>query len=141
MAGLKISKADVWAAGLQDKPGALANKLDALAQGGVNLQFVISRRLDKKRGRGVVFATPIQGAKQVRVAKAAGFKKTATMHSVRVQASNRRGLLARMTKALAAAGINLRGCSGAAIGGDAVAHFAFDSRGDANKAMRILKGL
>lgn len=34
MAGLRISKVDVWAAGLQDKPGALARKLDALAQGG-----------------------------------------------------------------------------------------------------------
>jgi hypothetical protein len=140
MAGLKISKVDVWAAGLQDKPGALAKKLGALAQGGANLQFVISRRMDKG-GRGVVFVTPIQGAKQVRAAKTAGFKKTPTLHSVRVQAASRRGALARIAKAIADAGINLRGCSGAAVGGDGVAHFAFDSRNDANKAMRVLKKL
>jgi hypothetical protein len=140
MAGLKISKVDVWAAGLQDKPGALAKKLDALAQGGANLQFVISRRTDKG-GRGVVFVTPIQGSKQVRAAKAAGFKKTPTLQSVRVQAASRRGALARITRALADAGINLRGCSGAALGGEGVLHFAFDSRGDANKAMRVLKKL
>lgn len=139
MTGIKVSKVDVWAASLQDKPGSLAKKLDALAQGGVNLQFVISRRLDKKGGRGVVFVTPIQGAKQVRAAKAAGFRKTARLHSVRVQATNRRGALARITKALAAAGINLRGCSGATIGAEGVGHLAFDSRGDANRAMRVLK--
>lgn len=140
MAGLKVSKVDVWAAGLQDKPGALARKLDALAQGGVNLQFVIARRLDKGR-RGVVFVTPVQGARQIRAAKAAGFRKTPTLHSLRVQGANRRGALARMAKALAAAGINLRGCSGAALGVEGVAHFAFDSGADANKAMRILKKL
>jgi hypothetical protein len=140
MAGFKIAKVDVWAAGLQDKPGALAKKLDVLAQGGANLQFVVSRRMDKG-GRGVVFVTPIQGSKQVRAAKAAGFRKTPTLHSVRVQAASRRGALARITEAMADAGINLRGCSGAALGGDGVVYFAFDSRSDANKAMRVLKKL
>jgi hypothetical protein len=140
MANLRVSKVDVWAAGLQDKPGALAKKLDALAQGGVNLQFVISRRLDKGK-RGVVFVTPVQGAKQVRAAKAAGFRKSRTLQSVRVQAANRRGALARITRALAQAGINLRGCSGAAMGDTGVAHYAFDKPGDANKAVRILKAL
>jgi hypothetical protein len=140
MATLKATKVDVWAAGLQDKPGALAKKLDALAQGGVNLQFVISRRLDKGK-RGVVFVTPVQGAKQLRAAKAAGFRKSRSLQSIRVQASNRRGGLARITKALAAAGINLRGCSAAAFGDTGVAHFAFDRPADARKAMRILKAL
>jgi hypothetical protein len=140
MAGLKVSRVDVWAAGMPDKPGALAKKLTALAEGGANLQFVISRRRDKG-GRGVVFVTPISGAKQVRAAKGAGFKKTPTMHSLRVQAVNRRGALARVTRALAAAGINLRGCSAAAMGGAGVAHFAFDSRRDSSKAMQILKKL
>lgn len=141
MAGLRISKVDVWAAGMPDKPGTLAKKLEALAQAGANLQFVISRRLDRKDRRGVVFVTPIRGAGQVRAAKAAGFRKTAALHSIRVQTANRRGALARMTRALAAAGINLRGCSAAAMSGEGVAHFAFDSRGDAGKAMRVLKGM
>ncbi len=140
MANLRISRVDVWAAGLQDKPGALAKKLDALAQGGVNLQFVISRRLDRGK-RGVVFVTPVQGAKQIRAAKAAGFKKTRSLQSVRVQAPNRRGALARVTRALAEAGINLRGCSAAAMGESGIAHFAFDKPADAGKAVRILKAL
>lgn len=140
MAGLKVSKVDVWAAGLQDKPGALAKKLDALAQGGVNLQFVISRRLDKGK-RGVVFVTPVQGAKQLRAAKAAGFRKSRSLQSIRVQATNRRGGLARITKALATAGINLRGCSAAALGDTGIVHFAFDRPADARNAMRILKAL
>lgn len=140
MASLKVTKVDVWAAGLQDRPGALAKKLEALAQGGANLQFVISRRLDKG-SRGVVFVTPLKGAKQIRAAKAAGFRKTRSLQSVRVQAANRRGGLARITKALAAAGINLRGCSAAAMGDAGIAHFAFDRAADASRAIRILKAL
>jgi hypothetical protein len=44
-----------------------------------------------------------------------------------------------MTEALAGAGINLRGISGAAIGRRAVTYFAFDSAEDSNSAVRVLK--
>jgi hypothetical protein len=44
-----------------------------------------------------------------------------------------------MTRALADAGINLRGVSGAAIGRQSVAYFAFDSAEDAVSALKILK--
>ena len=137
----KVTKVDVWAAGLTDRPGALAKKLNALAEAGVNLEFVISRRLDRTKGRGVVFVTPIAGSGRVRAARKAGFRKTPTLHSVRVQAANRKGAGARLTRSLAAAGINLRGVSAAATGAQAVAYFAFDTRADANRAMRILKSL
>jgi hypothetical protein len=138
---MKVTKVDVWAAGLTDRPGALAKKLTALAEGGVNLEFVISRRLDRNKDRGVVFVTPIAGARRVRAARKAGFRKTPTLHSVRIQGPNRRGLGGRLTRRLGAAGINLRGVSAAAIGAQCVAYFAFDTRADANKAMRLLKSM
>jgi hypothetical protein len=44
-----------------------------------------------------------------------------------------------MTDDLAAAGINIRGISAAALGRRAVSYFAFDSAADADNAVRILR--
>jgi len=136
---LDITRVDVWAATIKDRPGGLAQKLDALAKAGTNLEFLISRRTPEKPGRGVVFVTPIKGTKQVAAAKKAGFRKAQSLRSVRVAAPDTPGLGVRLTQQIADAGINLRGLSGAAIGKRAVFHFAFDSAADANKAIRLLK--
>lgn len=134
-----VTRVDVWAASIKDRPGALAKKLDALAQAGVNLEFIIARRAPEKPGTGVVFVTPIKGAKQGEAAKKAGFAKTKSLHALRVAAGNKAGLGAMLTGELGEAGINLRGLSGAAIGARAILHLAFDSAADAGKASRLLK--
>jgi hypothetical protein len=79
---IDITQVDVWAATIKDRPGGLAQKLDALAKAGANLEFLISRRTPEKPGEGVVFVTPIKGAKQVTAAKKAGFKKAQSLKSV-----------------------------------------------------------
>ena len=56
---LKVTRVDTWAASMKDKSGALAAKLTALADAGVNLEFVIARRAPEKPGTGVVFVVPI----------------------------------------------------------------------------------
>jgi len=136
---LQISRVDVWAAGLKDRPGALAEKLDALNQAGVNLEFLIARRTGQKTRQAVVFVTPIKGAAQVRAARKAGFEKTKALHSVRVACTDKPGLGAKLTACIADAGVNMRGMSAAAIGRRAVVHFAFDTAADAAKAQRRLK--
>jgi hypothetical protein len=138
---LNVTHRDVWAAAIEDRPGGLHEKLAELSEAGANLEFVVSRRAPEQRGKGVVFATPIQGAKQTKAAKAAGFQKTGGLHSVRVEGTDKPGIGAAMTQALAAAGINLRGVSGAAFGRRFVAYLALDSRADAAKAVSILKKL
>jgi hypothetical protein len=138
---LNISRVDVWAASIEDKPGGLADKLAALAAAGAELEFVVARRAPDKPGTGVVFLTPLRGPAQVRAARKAGFEKTKTLHSVRIEGPDEQGLGARIAKAMAEAGINLRGLSGAAMGKQFVAHLALDSSADATKAARILKRL
>jgi len=138
---LNVSRADVWAASIDDRPGGLAEKLAALAEAGAQLEFVIARRAPDKPGTGVVFLTPLKGAAQIRAAKKAGFEKTESLHSLRVEGPDKPGLGAQMTQALAQAGINLRGLSAAAIGPRCVVHLALDSVADASKAARILKHL
>lgn len=136
---MDISRVDVWAVSIEDRPGGLAEKLDSLAQAGANLEFVIARRAPEKPETGVVFVTPIKGPKQIKAAKKAGFDKTVSLHGLRIAAADKPGLGAKLTKQLAEAGINLRGMSGAAIGKRAIFHLAFDSDADAKKAMRLLK--
>jgi len=134
-----VKKVEVWAGEIADRPGGLADKLAGLSSAGASLEFLISRRAPDKPGSGVVFLTPIKGAKAKRIAKEAGLTTTDSLHSVRVEGPDRLGLGSKMTRALADAGINLRGVSGAALGRRAVTYFAFDTAIDADMAVRILK--
>jgi len=138
---MKAQRVDTWAAAIQDKPGTLAAKLKALSAAGVNLEFVIARRSPEKRDAGVVFVTPVKGPKQSRAAGAAGFKKTKTLHTVRLEGVNKRGQGTRLAQALTDKGLNLRGLSAAAIGNKFICHIAVDSEADANKVVRTLSKL
>ena len=134
-----VERVDVWAASMEDKPGALAEKLAILAEAGANLAFVIARR--DKPGTGAAFVTPLAGREQLAAAKKAGFTKTKGLHSVRIEVPNKAGLGTKAATALGEAGINLRGVSAARIGRKAVIYFAFDKAADATKAGRALRKL
>jgi hypothetical protein len=136
---LIVEPEEVWAASMEDKPGALANKLSALAEVGADLGFVIARRAPDKPGTGVLFVTPLRGDREIEAAGEIGFVATNRMHSVRVEGRNERGIAARITRKVAQAGINLRGFSGAVIGTQFVLHLAFDSVDEAEKAIALLR--
>jgi hypothetical protein len=126
---------------MEDKPGSLAAKLKALSDAGVNLEYVLARRAPDKPGTGVLFVTPIKGAKQCRAAKDAGFHKTAKLHAVRVEGPDKPGQGAEMAQTLADQGINLRGLSAVAFAKKFMCHVALDTAADAIKALRILRRL
>jgi hypothetical protein len=138
---LKVERVDTWAASLEDKPGSLAAKLSVLANAGVNLEFVIARRAPNKPGAGVVFVSPIKGAAGCRAARKAGFEKTKSLHTVRIEGPDKPGQGALLTRALAEKGLNLRGISAAAMGNRFLTHVALDSVAETAKAVRILRGL
>lgn len=138
---LKATRVDTWAATIKDQPGGLAAKLGTLAGGKVNLEFIIARRAPDKPGTGVVFVTPISTAAGRAAAKKAGFKKTSSLHTVRVAGADRPGQGAKIALALAEAGVNLRGFSAAAIGKKFVAHVAVDTTAAAAKALKIIARL
>jgi hypothetical protein len=134
-----VKKVDVWAGEIADRPGGLASTLAAMNKAGANIEFVVARRAPDKPGTGVVFLTPIKGAKQKAAAQQAGLATSESLHSVRIEGPDRAGLGAKMTDALAAAGINVRGISAAALGRRAVSYLAFDSAADSDTAVRVLK--
>ncbi len=136
---VEITKVDVWAGEIVDRAGGLADKMMAVGKAGANLEFVIARRSPEKPGTGVVFMTPLKGAAQTKAARQVGLAKTPSLHSLRVEAPDRPGLGAKMTRAIADAGISLRGLSAAAVGRRCVVYLAFDSEADAKKTAQVLR--
>jgi hypothetical protein len=138
---LLVEKEDVWAAGVDDKAGALAAKLSALSDAGADLGFIIVRRAPEKPGTGVVFVTPLRGDREVRAAAAVGFTVTSGLHSVCVEGPDEPGVAARLSKVIGAAGINMRGFSAAALGTRFVVHIGVDSADDQEAVLRLLAAL
>ncbi len=136
---VQITKVDVWAGEIADRAGGLAEKLEAVAKAGASLEFVIARRQPDKPGTGVVFMAPLKGVAQARAAQGAGLSKATSLNSLRLEAPDRPGLGARITRAMADAGINLRGLSAAALGRGCVVYLAFDTAVDTKKASQVLK--
>ena len=69
----------------------------------------------------------------------AGLSPATGMAALRVEGTDRPGLGAKMTSAIADAGIDLRGLSAAALGSRFVAYIAFDSPEDAEKAAKAIR--
>ena len=72
-------------------------------------------------------------------AAVAGLTPATGVASLRVEGIDRPGLGAKMTGAIADAGVNLRGLSAAVIGRRFVDYMAFDSAEDAEKAAKAIK--
>ncbi|HEY4038727.1 MAG TPA: ACT domain-containing protein [Burkholderiaceae bacterium] len=138
---LLVEKVDVWAAPIQDRPGALAELLKTLHEAGADLQFVIARRAPEKPGTGVVFVTPLQGDREIRAASQVGFNVTQSLQSIRIMGLDKAGIVAQLTRALGENGINLRGLSASVIGSQFVAYVGVDSPADVIKAMDALSRL
>lgn len=133
----KISKVDVWAVDLYNRPGMLARVLEALANGGANLEFIVARRVTENTAR--AFVAPLRGAAQLKAAREVGMARASGMHSLRIEGPDRPGLGALLTRRLADAGFNLRGLSAAALGKRSVTYIAFKTAAEAAQAMRVLK--
>ena len=105
----------------------------------VDTLLVFPVRTPEQPGSGVMFVTPIKGAKATRAAQEAGFSKPGNIHSVRIEGGDKPGLGAKIARALGNAGISFRGLSAAAMGKKFISFVALDSAEDAAKAVAVLK--
>jgi len=136
----KIAKVDVFATDMRNQPGMLARVLEALANAGADLEFIVARRVTANTAR--VFFAPLRGARQMKAAADVDVRK-AGMFVLRIEAADRPGLGAAMSRKLSDAGINLRGLSAARIGRKSVTFIAFETpeaREQAGKIIRRLLG-
>jgi hypothetical protein len=139
--GFKLDRVHVWSGEVADRAGGVAGKLATLAQGGANLEFILTRRQPDRPGTGVLYVAPVTGPTQVRAARAAGLIETQSPVVLRVEGDNEAGLAHRLTQQWALAGISMEGLSMAVLGPKFVGFAAFDSVTDANKAAQILADL
>jgi hypothetical protein len=135
---LKVTRMQVWRATIDDRVGGAADRLDPLVEAGADFKFVFARRTPELPGAGAVYVAPLEGAKAIGAAKRAGFSKPDDIYFLCVEGTDKPGLIARITRALAEAGISFRGVSAASLGRTAVSYVAFDSSADASKAARVL---
>jgi len=131
-----INKVEVWVGDIPNRPGTLARVLEGLSGAGASLEFLIARKLDDATSR--VFVAPLKTKKQKQAAGNVGLS-VADMNSIRIEGPDRPGLGAQLSRAVADAGINIRGASAAALGKRAVFYLAFDSTADAKSAAAALR--
>ena len=138
---VKVGKADMWSATIDDRAGGAADKIEPLAKAGANFEFVFARRTPEQPGRGLVFVAPVKGAKVVKAAQAAGFEKAPGIQGLRLEGNDKAGTSAQIMRALGSAGISFRAVSGMAIGRKFVCYVALDNEGDSARATALLKKL
>lgn len=135
----KIGNVGVWVGDVLNRPGRLSRVLEVLAAAGADLDFVVARRVSANTCR--VFLAPLKTAAQRRAAAQVDVVPADGLHTIRVEGPNGAALGARMTRALADQGINVRGLSAAVQGGKCVTYIGFETESDAKAGTRILKKL
>ncbi len=138
---IKASRIDVWMTVIDDRAGGAAEKLEALAKAGADLEVVFARRTPEHPGQGILFAAPIEGAKVTRAAQDAGFKRSDSIYGVRIEGTDKPGLGARISRAVADSGVSMRGINAMAIGKNFLSFLALDSADDAAKIVKALRKL
>src|SRR3954470_14349964 len=132
---IKASRSDVWMTVIDDHAGGAAQKLEALSKAGADLEVVFARRTPEHAGQGILFAGPIEGAKVTRAAQEAGFKRSETIHGLRVEGPDKAGVGARIARTLAENGISFRGMQASVVGKNFLSFIALDSDEDAARAV------
>ena len=135
----EINTVDVWTCEIEDRPGALADKLEALQRAGANLEFAILRpSSDILSSTGLLFVAPVVGREQIRAAAESGLEKNASLHALRIAGADQPGLVAGIARTLADARINITALWAAAIGGSSALYVRVESGADAKRAAQIL---
>ncbi|MDZ4858901.1 MAG: hypothetical protein SGI88_07940 [Candidatus Hydrogenedentes bacterium] len=131
----KIKKVDIWEAGIEDRPGGLADTLAPLAKGKDNCDFMLARRSGGDSGTLYVALSKSSS----KTAKAAGLSKPSDLFALRIEGPDKAGLCAKAARALGDSGISMRGLNGVVFGRKVVIHISFTAPDDATKALKVLK--
>lgn len=136
---VRIRPITLWRLELDNQPGALARTLEPLAAARADLQVVMGYRLPGDRARAAIEVGPVTGDRATSAAQAAGLHEAA-ISALHVEGENRAGLGHAIAKALGAAGINIDFVVGQVSGSRHTTVIGFDSRGDADRAMPLIRG-
>jgi hypothetical protein len=113
--------------------------LDPLAAAGGNLRVVMGYGLPSDPGRGVLELFPVAGKKMTAAAQAAGLAPS-PIPCLLAEGDDRPGLGRDMARAIADAGVNISFLMAETVGRKFSAVFGFAGDGDAQTAMKAIKG-
>ena len=130
----------LWRRELQHRSGALAESLDPLADGGIDIKVLMAYRFPGDPSRGAVEAFPIAGKRSTLAAQRGGFSPFA-LPALLVEGNNAPGMGSRMCRAIADAGINLDFVVAQVVGAKYSAVFGFETEDDARRAVSLIKSV
>jgi hypothetical protein len=133
---LIVKDITLWRREIENRPGALADVLQPVAN--ADLQVLMAYRYPGDETRGAVELFPVSGKRATAAAEAAGLTR-ADIPALLVEGANRTGLGFETTTAIAGAGINLAFLVAQVMGSRFSAVYGFDSEGDRKKAAGLLK--
>lgn len=136
-----LDRVQVWSCEIPDQSGGVASILEPLSSAGANLEFIFSRRIANKSGKGELFIAPITGPSQTKAAQSVMLHKATDMVLLKIYGKDQPGLAHSLAACLAGAGINLRSLSMTAFASHFVAYVACDNADDTNKAILALEKL
>ena len=133
-----VRKITVWRTEVDNRAGALAERLDALTAARGSLDVVMGYRVPGQHERAVIEVWPVSGKKLSQAAESVGLRPSETK-TLLVLGDDRPGLGHAMARALADAGINLVFLVAQVVGRRYSAVFGFESAVDADRAVGLLK--
>lgn len=133
-----VRKITVWRTEVDNRAGALAERLDALTAARGSLDVVMGYRVPGQHERAVIEVWPVSGKKLSQAAESVGLRPSETP-TLLVLGDDRPGLGHAMARALADAGINLVFLVAQVVGRRYSAVFGFESAVDADRAVGLLK--
>ena len=133
----QVAPIEIWVKEIRNRPGELAEILSRLHVAGSHLEVVVARPHDA--GSSVVFVAPLLSESEVRAAHLMGLEVSENMHALRIAGPDDAGLGARITRVLADARLNIRGVTGAAMGGRMVLYVRFENRDDKQRGLEALR--
>ncbi len=133
---ISVKKTSIWRRETDNKPGALAQTLQPLADAGVDLEVVMGYGIGNQRA--AIEVAPVHGKRATAAAEKAGLAES-RVPAVLVTGDNRAGLGAALSRAVGDAGININFLIAQVIGNRFSSVFGFDSGADADRAVPLLK--
>jgi hypothetical protein len=133
---VSVKKITLWRVEVDNAPGALAGKLERLAQLGADLRVVMGYQMGPQRA--AIEVHPVSGRKIVDAARNAGFSASPTP-AVLVEGDNKSGLGYQIATSIGEAGINMSFVMAQVIGGRYSAVFGFENAADVSRATGLIK--
>jgi hypothetical protein len=135
---LTVKEIALWRREIDNQPGMLAQVLDPLADGRVDLKVLMAYRYSGNEAKGAVELYPISGRKAAATAQAAGLTP-AGIPALLVEGANKPGIGYATTRAIADSGINLAFVVAQVVGSKFSAVYGFDNESDRRRAVSVLK--